>query len=147
MEFREATIDDAEALAALRRQQLADEGEALPVGDAPVRDYFRSAIADGTFVGRLALEGGVIVATGGLCLYRLPPSGSNPSGNVAYVTNMFTLPAYRRRGIATALLERILGEARGRGCAVARLHASADGEGLYRKFGFTPSEGYMALRL
>ena len=60
---------------------------------------------------------------------------------------MYTQAQYRRRGLATRLLGRVLDEARSRGCTVARLHASAQGRTLYESLGFTASEGYMAVRL
>ncbi|MGL4605840.1 MAG: GNAT family N-acetyltransferase [Eubacteriaceae bacterium] len=92
------------------------------------------------------MENNTIVASSGLCFYQLPPNFSNPSGRNAYVTNMFTLKEYRKRGLASTLLEKILSEARSFGYSVVRLHASSDGEGIYLRFGFIPSDGYMELR-
>ena len=94
---------------------------------------------------KATLEDNAIIATSGLCFCQLPPNCFNTSGNTAYVTNMFTLKEYRRRGIASALVEKILFEARSLGFSVVRLHASSDGHGLYSKFGFTQTDGYMAL--
>ncbi len=148
MEYRKATVDDVGVLTELRKQQLIDEG--LPVSnniDNELNEYFSSTLSNGSFIGWVAVENGDIVATSGLCFYKLPPSYSDPSGKVANVTNMFTVKKYRRKGIASALLEKILTEARIRGYKVIRLHASADGQALYKKFGFIPSEGYMALKL
>ena len=149
IEFRKADSRDITVLIELRKQQLADEG--LPAAAQPIdgalRDYFARSLADGSFISWVALESDRIIATSGICFYQLPPNYSNPSGRVAYVTNMFTAKPHRRKGIATILLEKTINEARLRGYAVVRLHASSDGEGLYTKFGFAPSEGYMALRL
>ena len=145
MTIRKAVAGDCTALAKLRRQQLIDEGDTP--SDVDFAAYFRSAITDGSFVAWLAEDSGEICATSGLCFYHLPPSFTNPSGRVAYVTNMFTQKEYRRQGIATALLKLVLDEAQRQGCTVARLHASNDGRGLYLKLGFTASDGYMSLRL
>ena len=148
MEFRRATLGDVEALVALRKQQLMDEGLSSPEKniDSELKAYFNRALADNSFISWLALDDGVVIATSGLCFYQLPPNYANPSGNNAYVTNMLTQKAYRKQGIASALLEKILLEARSLGFTVVRLHASADGKGLYAKFGFVPTDGYMALR-
>ena len=147
MEFRKATLEDIETLVELRKQQLIDEGSpVLQNIDTELKDYFNRTLADNSFISWLALEDNVIVATSGLCFYQLPPTYFNSSGNNAYVTNMFTLKAYRRRGIASVLLEKTLFEARSLGFSVVRLHASSDGQGLYSKFGFVQTDGYMALK-
>lgn len=138
---------DVAALVCLRKQQLTDEGFfACQNIDAQLQDYFNSTLADGSFIAWLALDKDVVVATSGLCFYQLPPNFSNPSGKNAYITNMFTLKEYRRQGIASALLEKILFEARSLDVSVVRLHASSDGKGIYAKHGFVPTDGYMALR-
>ena len=145
---RKAEARDIPQLVALRKRQLLDEGME-PDGDLAdaLRDYFAAGLADGSYVCWVAEAGGEIVATGGVCLYTLPPTDRNPTGRTAYIVCMYTQPDYRRRGLATRLLGRVLDEARARGCAVARLHASAQGRALYESLGFTASTGYMALRL
>lgn len=148
VEYRRATIHDMEALACHREQQLIDEG--FPplqyIHDALLL-YFHEGLTNNTFVAWLAVDEGRIVATSGLCFYQLPPTYANPSGMVAYVTNMFTLKSHRRKGIATVLLEKVIAEARAMGFSIVRLHASADGKALYKKFGFADSGGYMNLAL
>lgn len=148
MEFRKATLEDVSKMVYLRKQLLIEEG--FPVMkniDLELHDYFERCLADNSFIAWLALENNVIIATSGLCFYHLPPSFSNPSGKNAYVTNMFTLKEYRRRGIASVLLEKILSEAHSLGFSVIRLHTSSDGQSLYLKFGFLQSNGYMVLKL
>ena len=147
MEFRKATEKDIPALVELRKQQLIDENAAAAQTiDLELKEYFRRALADHSFLAWLAAEDDRIIATSGVCFYQLPPNYKNPSGKMAYVTNMFTVKAARRKGIASVLLERILQEARSAGGSVVMLHASSDGEALYSKFGFVSSEGYMTLR-
>lgn len=148
MEFRKATLEDVSTMVYLRKQLLIEEG--FPVMkniDLELHDYFERCLADNSFIAWLALENKIIVATSGLCFYHLPPNFSNPSGRNAYITNMFTLNEYRRRGIASVLLKKILSEAYSLGFSVVRLHASPEGQNLYLKFGFLQSDGYMVLRL
>lgn len=148
MEFRKATLKDVAAIVKLREQQLIDEG--LPVLqsiNSELNNYFNRGLTDNSFIAWLALDNDKIVATSGLCFYQLPPTYSNPSGMIAYITNMFTLEEYRRRGIASILFEKILHEALSLGFTDVRLHASSNGKELYAKFGFIPSEGYMNLKL
>ncbi len=148
MEFRRATSADAAELAFLRRCQMSDEGFA-PDADicAELQDYFETALAADELVMWLAVDSSDIVAMGGICFYRLPPSYANPTGWVACVTNMYTRPGFRRLGLASVLLEKVLDEARVRGYSAVRLHASAGGRGLYEKRGFVEFQGYMSLRL
>lgn len=98
--------------------------------------YFRRTLASDEFIAWLAFEGARAVATSGLCFYCLPPTAKNPSGRIAYIMNMYTLPRYRKKGIAKQLFAKILQEARMRGHRKIVLHASRDGEHLYRACGF-----------
>ena len=144
MEFRRATIEDIDSLVELRKQQLIDEGLSETENiDAQLHDYFYAHLINDTFISWLAVEDGQVVATSGLSFYQVPPSFQNPSGKVAYVTNMFTIKQFRRKGIASVLLDKILSEVPPLGITLIRLHASDDGGKLYPRFGFEFSEGYM----
>ena len=148
MDFRKANANDIRHLIHFRKQMLIDEGFA-PVAniDEELSDYFTSGISDGSYISWLAIDNEEIVATGGVCFYRLPPMYLDPAGRVAYVVNMYTLPKYRKQGIASHLLETIIGEVKNLGYKTIRLHASADGKSIYGKMGFVDSEGYMAMKL
>jgi GNAT superfamily N-acetyltransferase len=151
MRKRLAGLNDIPTLVKLRKQQLIDEG--LPPGSLQMdiarelADYFTSAISDGSFISWVMDNDGEIIATSGVCFYALPPNYSNPSGRTAYITNMYTKPEYRRKGIATELLGMVIDEAKSRGYKVIRLHTSEYGKSIYLKARFTDSDGYMALRL
>lgn len=54
----------------------------------------------------------------------------------AAVKHVSTLPAYRRRGIASALTVRTLEDARSMGCRYAALTSSPEGYPVYRRLGF-----------
>lgn len=148
--IRKATEADIAELVRLRTEFLIEDNgpDRLPGGfDAASTRYFTSAFIDGSFVCFLAEENGSIVATGGVCFYRVAPNFSNPSGNVAYILNMYTLPAFRHQGLATALLGRIIGEARERGIKKLALSASKAGRSVYAALGFTNEDDDMVLFL
>ena len=90
MEKRLANADDIPDLVALRKRQLTDEGLPPIIAeiDQHLADYFASAMADGSFVAWVMEAEDKIIATGGICFYALPPTFSNPTGRVAYITNM-----------------------------------------------------------
>jgi GNAT superfamily N-acetyltransferase len=152
MKKRLAITSDVSVLVELRKQQLIDEG-LPPISnidtniDKQLADYFTSAIADGSFISWVMENDGEIIATSGLCFYLLPPNYSNTTGRTAYITNMYTKPEHRRKGIAAELLNMVIEEAKSRGYRVIRLHTSEYGTSIYVKAGFTDSDGYMALRL
>lgn len=56
---------------------------------------------------------------------------------VAHVNAVFVRPEYRRRGIATALVQMAIAWARDKGCARVRLRTSEDGRRLYETLGFS----------
>jgi ribosomal protein S18 acetylase RimI-like enzyme len=148
MEFRRANIDDLKELINLRKQQLLDEGSKVEQDiDKKLEEYFSQNIANNTFISWVATENNEIIATSGVCFYQLPPNYSNPSGKVAYITNMYTKREFRRKGIASKLLEKIIDEIRSLNYKIIRLHASLDGKNLYYKYGFSDYEGYMSLRI
>ena len=152
MNKRLAVINDVPVLIELRKQQLIDEG-LPPISnidmniDKQLSDYFTTSITDGSFISWVMESDGEIIATSGLCFYTLPPNFSNPTGRTAYVTNIYTKPEHRRKGIAAELLSMVIDEAKSRGYKVIRLHTSEYGKSIYEKVGFTDTDGYMALRL
>ena len=162
IEYRKATVDDAAVLAKYRRMFLSeanqidshtnrieshtnriDSESALAEMEAANLLYFSAALADGSFVAWLAVDGGEIVATSGLTFSTMPPSFKVPNGKTAYIMNMYTLPSHRRQGVGTELFRRIVGEAVGAGCAKITLSATDMGRPLYEKYGFRDSHGSM----
>jgi GNAT superfamily N-acetyltransferase len=60
---------------------------------------------------------------------------------------MSTDPTYRRRGYGRATLAALLGWLRSTGITTVDLHATPDGEPLYRSLGFTePTDRALTLR-
>jgi len=148
--YRIATLADAQALACMRCTFLLDAhditSQAVAEMEPILLAYFMAALADNSFVAWLALNGEEIVATSGLSFSLVPPSYSNQSGKVAYIMNMYTLPEYRRQGIAAELLQRTVEAARARGYKKITLHATDMGRPLYEKFGFRDVQGDMVLQ-
>ena len=110
-------------------------------------EFFKTQIAAGRFVAFIAYEGDQAAACSGLSIEIHPPTYGNPGGKSGYVTNMYTRPPWRRRGLAALLLDRLAETARQEGCAALRLNASAMGKPVYLRYGFRPVEGEMALDL
>jgi len=107
--------------------------------------YFDKSIKDGSFAAYLAFDGDKLAATSGVTFYNTPPRASGP-GLTAYISNMYTKPEYRCRGIATRLFDLTASEARRRGCGKAVLYATDMGKPIYEKYGFYVPENYMEFR-
>ena len=147
--IRRATAADAGVLARHRAEMFRDMGE-LP-GDLhdtlieAARAYFIHAIVDGRYVGWVAQlddESGEIIGGAGLQLRELLPRpdvarGRLVRGPQGLILNVYTERAWRRRGVAAALMRELLRWCRGNGVESVVLHASAEGRPLYEKLGFT----------
>jgi ribosomal protein S18 acetylase RimI-like enzyme len=139
--LRIATIEDCEVLAKLRVEFLSEilgpqQQELADRLTHELTDYFRTAVPNGQYVGAIAWQGSNPVGAGGMVFRQQPGSFKNTSGKSVYILNMYTLPQFRRRGIGSSLLEMLLDDARSKGYYSFELHATPDGEPLYRKLGF-----------
>jgi N-acetylglutamate synthase-like GNAT family acetyltransferase len=54
--------------------------------------------------------------------------------------NVYTYTEYRKKGIGTNILKRIIEEAKEQNVSIINLLATEDGEGVYRKLGFIETE-------
>ncbi len=67
------------------------------------------------------------------------------SGNKAYIMNMYTNPAYRRKGIATKILDMLVNDAKNKGITDISLETTDMGRPLYEKYGFIKMNNEMTL--
>jgi GNAT superfamily N-acetyltransferase len=137
--WREATLDDVDTLIRHRREMFAEMGH-LDRLDAVTRasgEWFRRSLAAGVYRAWLAIApDGSIAAGGGITIIPWPPGPLDLGDRAAYVYNVFTEPAHRRRGLARELMLRIHDWCRREGVHSVRLHASAAGRPLYASIGY-----------
>ena len=152
MELRRVSADDAAVLTELRIK-MRRERESVPAPEDMHSfekanfDFFTSALADGSYIGFIALEEGKVAGTGGICLHNHPPSYGVPNGKSACLLNMYTLPEFRKKGVAGKILAALIDSAREAGCCKVFLNASDMGKPLYQKFGFSDVANEMVLDL
>ena len=94
----------------------------------------------------LAYAGRELAATATLYFYDVLPSNENPSGRVGQITNVWVDEAFRRQGIATRMVERLMEEARGETKMVC-LNSSEQALGMYERMGFSSKKGYLVYYL
>lgn len=150
--YRQAAMEDLDLLVKTRIEVLrAANGLDGTVDMSEVeeqsRDYYRKALADGSHVAYLVFDGEELAGAGGVSFYRLLPTYHNPTGENAYIMNMYTRPAYRRRGIAYRTLDLLVAAARERGVSRITLEATRMGRPLYEKYGFVGLGDEMELPL
>ena len=148
LEVRRANPADVPDLVEMRISQLLEEGARESVDLRPaLSEHYLRHLADGTFVSWLAFAEGRMVATSGISIVEKPPYYGCPTGRIGLVSGMYTLPAWRRQGIARDLLCRVVGEARARGCGAVQITASDAGVPLYQSIGFAHNANFLQLSL
>ena len=148
MIIRKAELKDAALLSEVRKLQLIDEGITPDCDiDAELDVFFKKWLVSENFLQLIAEEDGKLLSTAAVIYYDLPPSFTNKIGLRGYITNVYTAPEHRRKGLSKMLLTELLKDAETRGIKKLWLGASKDGRPLYEKLGFIQQESYMELTL
>ena len=88
-----------------------------------------------------------VIGTGIIFYYNSVPSLFNPWGKNAYITSMFVNEKYRRQGIASTILDKLIRTARVKEYRIFLLQESKMGKPLYEKYGFHEGKNGMLLKL
>lgn len=148
--FRVATVADIETLADLR-WQMSGEYQSDEVTRDEYIAAFREAITDELAHGRyrawLAETEGHAVACTALIWWPMPPNLDDMRRRRGYVSSVFTHPDYRRQGLARALMEMLIAEARALHITKLLLNTSTMGRPLYESMGFIVPERGLEIAL
>ena len=144
MPVRLATLDDADELIRLATIMFEAVGIATddPTWEAAGRDRLRIGTADDTVRAFVVGDPHVpqrCAAAAVVSLQLRMPTPPNPRGLTAYVQWVATDPEHRRRGYARALMNAIIEWSSAKGAGSVDLHASTEGDALYRDLGFVTS--------
>ncbi|MHA1171438.1 MAG: GNAT family N-acetyltransferase [Candidatus Heimdallarchaeota archaeon] len=150
--LRLATKDDIPQLAELRIEFIKEVRLEYPKDRIDeyrevMINYFEKEMSSGNFVAWLAIANNEIIATSGLITIQRVPQFWNISGKEAYIMNMYTKPEWRNKGIGTAILDKLLDEAKSRNIIAVKLYATPLGKHLYEKRGFKLGNPEMYLYL
>lgn len=154
---RLATVADAGIIAWHRARMFQDMGDVSPEMFEALREKAEPALEaklrSGNYLGWLATDPqdpGKIVAGAGVFLGEILPRPFRrekiTEGRQATIVNVFTEPAWRKRGIAALLLQEIIKWCRAQGIERITLHASKEGRSLYQRLGFTDSNEMRLVR-
>jgi ribosomal protein S18 acetylase RimI-like enzyme len=135
LETRPATAADAAVLTHHRHRMFVDAGRrdnpVLHVMSQHFEPWVVRMINEGKYLGWLTED------EAGLLLLDWPPHPLDPhSTQRGYLLNVYVEPEYRRRKLASHLIEYALAEARRRKIRVVSLHTTDEGRALYESNGF-----------
>jgi GNAT superfamily N-acetyltransferase len=142
--IRLATLADVDTLISHRRGMFHDMGyhdnAALDDMCSKFRPWLAAKMESGQYLAWLASpesDPGVIAAGAGLWIMDWPPHMIGSQARRGNIVNVYTAPAYRRRGLARRLMETILDWCRADSLDTVVLHASKEGRPLYDSMGFS----------
>jgi GNAT superfamily N-acetyltransferase len=118
--------------------------------DEPFGAWLAPRLASGDYFGWVGMTpSGEAIAGLGMMVIDWPPHPSHPTQSArGYILNVFVEPEHRGRGLARALMDLAMEEARRRGLDHLILHATPMGRPLYQALGWTQtSEMGLSLRV
>jgi len=151
---RAATLDDLDALVHHRVAMFTDMGVTMD-GAALSRVYrawLQQMLPAGEYRAWVAetADGpeGDVVAGGGILVLPWPPGPQSLAGkSLAFVYNIYTEPAHRKRGLARSLMETIHAWCASEGIPALALNAAADARHLYESMGYFDAPSPMMYKM
>ncbi len=139
--YKLATESDAKLLAEYRlrfAQELlgVQPPEKTAVLLNQLTNYFAKPFSESGCISFIASVGNEVAGIGTVHIRELPGNYKILSGKWGYIMNMYTVPAFRRKGICKGILQCLTDEASKYGVEAFELHATEEGEFVYKLSGF-----------
>lgn len=147
-----ATVDDLDMLVQMRVEFLHDmhpeyDEETLLQLDIGAREYIQKQLMADAYVGFLGKVDEVVVCSGALLIYALPPLRDRYPRKIGHVLNFYTKKEFRKCGYGQGLMTYIQAYAKENGFQRLFLFATEDGYPLYKKTGYIDSNKAMEYNL
>lgn len=148
--YKRAAINEIDILVktrieVLRAANKLDESVDMSIVEQQSYDYYKDTLEEDKHVAYLVFDKDKFVGTGAVSFFRVMPTYHNPTGNKAYIMNMYTRPEYRRNGIAYEILDLLVKIAKEKNILHISLEATDMGKPLYEKYGFVKMNDEMML--
>ena len=139
--LKRATISDIETLIEnriifLKEIQGNSDKEKEVVLRNSLKEYFNRSLKNESFISWIAEYENKPIGFSGMVIREQPGNFEIPCGMTGYILNMFILKGYRGNGIGTLLFQKLIDESRQLNLDRLDLHATKEGEPLYRRYGF-----------
>jgi len=105
-----------------------------------LKNYFERHIENNDFIGIVCEYNGMVISVAYLIIGEWPPNRTFINGKIAILLNVYTYPEYRKNGIGTNVIKKIIEEAKKQNVSIINLLATEDGETVYKKAGFIETE-------
>ncbi len=140
MNIRHATIEDMDSLLQLRFAFLEEFRNVSQKTEEKLKpaleDFFTANLGGENFAALMGFIGDKPICTAFFTVAAMPPNDQYPNGRVAYVSNVYTVPEYRKKGYARHLMEKLVQTAYEMDVTAINLNASTAGRPLYEKLDF-----------
>ena len=148
MELIKLSKDNIDEIVSLRLKQLKDEGavESFDLKPNLYKFYLEQLISDNFAIFGF-IDNNKIIATGSLSIMYKPPYYNCPNGKIGLLSSMYVDPGFRRQGLATKMLDKIVEYAKEKECSLIHITASKMGELLYTKYGFIKKNNFMEYKI
>jgi GNAT superfamily N-acetyltransferase len=136
---REATLEDATFLTECRRRMFEEMDVGSETTDAAGEAfvaYVHRELPARAFFAYVAEADGAPIGSAAAFVHETVPMQLNPSRRVGRIVNVFVEPAWRRRGVASAVVAAVMERLREEGVGAAALAATEDGAPVYERLGF-----------
>lgn len=111
------------------------------------RSFYEKHIADGSHIAIIAEADGSDAGYGAISIVDELPTPDNPSGKLACLTDIYVREEYRRRGIASTIVRRLVDKATQVGCGSLYLTTTTAARPLFAEIGFKGLCSTMQLKL
>lgn len=114
-----------------------NNGEYLPDFYQVTESWIARKIGDDNFIAFIARTAdGKVAGSGCVLIKEDQPRPGSLNTDAPYLLSMYTEPEYRKKGVATLIIEESIKWAKANGYDRIDLHASPIGKALYEQFGF-----------
>jgi predicted acetyltransferase len=143
--YRKLGNNDMELFIKLRLDYISDSHKNIDESDkvkikASLRSFFERHIGNNDFIGIICEYNDKVISAAYFIIDEWPSNRNFLNGKVGTILNVFTYPEYRRNGIASNVIKKIIEEAEKQDVSMIKLDASKDGESVYKKIGFVETE-------
>jgi GNAT superfamily N-acetyltransferase len=140
---RQATTDDVAELAAMRRAFAEEDPPSLvprPDFEEEFEEVVGAGLRDGSWVVWVVDVEGESASHAFVCVIRKVPTPVETPKYIGYLTNVYTRPSHRGRGLGGRLLEAVTEWAVQAGIELLVVWPSEESLTLYRRHGFSAGD-------